>query len=230
MNFNAEQFTAAHQANLTAAAGLSQTAFAGFERLVELNMAAGKAAVGESFANMQALMGAKSPQDLMAVQAALVQPAFEKSVSYGRHLADIANSTGAEFTKAVESKMAESEQAVKSLVENSLKNVLTGAVKLIEEENTLALRIARPPVRLKESSAIVVGIEEGKSLNISNLTLRKANIEETDTLLDGRLLDNRGLADAVLGAKHDRLVYWHFTKNTLGKCCVHFLYSNWNNF
>ena len=127
MNFNAEQFTQAHQANMTAAAGLSQTAFAGFERLVELNMAAGKAAVGESFSNMQALMAAKTPQDLMAVQAALVQPAFEKSVSYGRHIADIANSTGAEFTKAVEGKMAESEQAVKSLVENSLKNAPAGS-------------------------------------------------------------------------------------------------------
>ena len=60
MNFNAEQFTATQQANLNAAAGLSQSAFAGFERLVELNMAAGKAAVGESFANMQALMAAKA--------------------------------------------------------------------------------------------------------------------------------------------------------------------------
>ena len=127
MNFNAEQFTASQQANLKVAAGLSQSAFAGFERLVELNMAAGKAAVGESFSNMQALMGAKSPQDLMSVQAAMVQPAFEKSMSYGRHLADIANSTGAEFTKAVESKMAESEQAVKSLVENSLKNAPAGS-------------------------------------------------------------------------------------------------------
>jgi phasin family protein len=127
MNFNAEQFSAAQQANLTAAADLSQTAFAGFERLVELNMAAGKAAVGESFSNVQALMGAKSPQDLLAVQAALVQPAFEKSVSYGRHLADIANSTSAVFTKAVEGKMAESEKAVKSLVENSLKNAPAGS-------------------------------------------------------------------------------------------------------
>ena len=127
MNFNAEQFTATQQANLTAASGLSQSAFASFERLVELNMAAGKAAVGESFANMQALMAAKSPQDLMAVQAALVQPAFEKSVSYGRHIADIVNSTGAQLSKAVESKMAESEQAVKSLVETSLKNAPAGS-------------------------------------------------------------------------------------------------------
>jgi phasin family protein len=127
MSFNAEQLVAAQQANLNAASGLSQTAFAGFERLVELNMAAGKAAVGESFANAQALFAAKNPQDLLAVQAALVQPAFEKAVSYGRHLTDIANSTGAEITKAVEGKFAESEQAVKSLVENSLKNAPAGS-------------------------------------------------------------------------------------------------------
>jgi phasin family protein len=127
MNFNAEQLVAAQQANLKAASGLSQTAFAGFERLVELNMAAGKAAVGESFANAQALFAAKNPQDLLAAQAALVQPAFEKAVSYGRHLTDIANSTGAEITKAVEGKFAESEQAVKNLVENSLKNAPAGS-------------------------------------------------------------------------------------------------------
>jgi phasin family protein len=82
VNFNTEQFATANQANLNAAAGLSQSVFAGFERLVELNMAAGKAAMSESFANMQALMAANSPQDLIAVQAALVQPAIEKSVSY----------------------------------------------------------------------------------------------------------------------------------------------------
>jgi len=63
----------------------------------------------------------------MDVQAALVQPAFEKSVSYGRDIADIANSTGTEFSKAVESKMAESEQAVKSLIDNSLKNAPAGS-------------------------------------------------------------------------------------------------------
>ncbi|MBD8050343.1 TIGR01841 family phasin [Limnohabitans radicicola] len=126
-NFNADQFVSAQKANLEAAAGLSQTAFAGFERLVELNMAAGKAAVGESFSNVQGLLSAKTPQDLLAAQAALVQPAFEKSVSYGRHLYDIASSTGAEFTKAVEEKVAESQAAVKNLVETNLKNAPAGS-------------------------------------------------------------------------------------------------------
>jgi phasin family protein len=126
-NFNADQFISVQKANLEAAAGLSQSAFAGFERLVELNLAAGKAAVGESFSNAQGLLTAKTPQELLAAQAALMQPAFEKSVSYGRHLYDIASNTGAEITKAVEEKMAESQAAVQNLVETNLKNAPAGS-------------------------------------------------------------------------------------------------------
>jgi phasin family protein len=127
MNFNTDQFIAAHKANIDAASGLTQTAFSGLERLVELNMAAGKAAVAETFSGAHSLLSVKNPQDLMAAQAALVQPAFEKSVSYGRHLYEIASSTGAEFTKAVEAKVAEQQATVKTLVENSLKNAPAGS-------------------------------------------------------------------------------------------------------
>lgn len=127
MNFNAEQFTAAGKANLDAVADLTHTAFAGFERLVELNLAAGKAAVGESFTNAQSLLSAKNPQELLAAQAALVQPAFEKSVSYSRHLYEIASATSAELSKAVEAKVAESQAAIKSVVEANLKNAPAGS-------------------------------------------------------------------------------------------------------
>ena len=127
MNLTAEQFVAAQQAQLDTVAGLSQTAFAGFERLVELNVAASKAAVGESFANAQTLLAAKNPQELLAAQAALLQPAFEKSVSYGRHLYDIASSTGAELSKAVEGKVAESQVVLQNLVDSNLKNAPAGS-------------------------------------------------------------------------------------------------------
>ena len=127
MNFNTEQIVAAHKAQLDTVAGMAQTTFGGFERLVELNMAAGKAAVSETFVNAQSLLSAKNPQDLLAAQAALVQPAFEKTVSYGRHLYDIASSTGAELSTTVEAKLVEQQGTVKTLVENSLKNAPAGS-------------------------------------------------------------------------------------------------------
>jgi phasin family protein len=127
MNNVAEQFAATQKANLEAFNGLSQKAFAGFEKLVELNMAAGKAVMAESMANLQALSSAKDPQAFIALQSGLAQPLTEKSTSYSRHVYEIVSGTGAEFSKAFESKAAESQKAVTSFVESSLKNAPAGS-------------------------------------------------------------------------------------------------------
>jgi hypothetical protein len=113
------------------------------------------------------------------------------------------------------------EATVETNLENSLKNILAGTVKLIEEEDTLALSIARPPVRLKEGGDSLDSIKVGQTLNVTNLTLRKTNIEEGDTLLGGSLLDYRGLTDTMLCTEHDGLVERHFAENTLGRSDVH---------
>ena len=123
----AEQFIAAHKANLETVAGMSNTIFGGVERLVELNMAATKAAMGEAFANAKGLINVKTPQELFATQAALVQPAFEKSVSYSRHVYDIVASVAGELSKTAEAKMAEGQAAVESMVEGNLKNAPAGS-------------------------------------------------------------------------------------------------------
>lgn len=125
--FNADQMIAAQKANLAAATDMSQTMMAGFERVVELNMAAAKAAFSESFTGLETLMAAKTPQDLAAVQASMGQPAYEKSAAYGRHLVDIATSTSAELAKATESKMAEAQKAFTTVLDASLKNAPAGS-------------------------------------------------------------------------------------------------------
>ena len=85
MNFNAEQFTATQQANLNMAAGLSQSAFAGFERLVELNMAAGKAA-GRKLGDGQSRTGCPDPRcgDRCGVEPGTTAPAGRSRGSGGR--------------------------------------------------------------------------------------------------------------------------------------------------
>ena len=127
MSFNPEQLIAAQQANLAAATDLSKTVMAGFERVVELNMAASKAAFSESFTGLETLLAAKTPQDLLAVQASLAQPVYEKSAAYGRHLVDIATTTSAQLTKSTEGKMAEAQKAFTTVLENSLKNAPAGS-------------------------------------------------------------------------------------------------------
>ena len=125
--FNADQMIAAQKANLATATDLSKTVMSGFERVVELNMAAAKAAFSESFTGLENLMAVKTPQDLAALQANMGQPVYEKSAAYGRHLVDIATSTSAELAKATEGKMAEAQKAFTTVLEDSLKNAPAGS-------------------------------------------------------------------------------------------------------
>ena len=90
MNNPAEQIIAANKANMDAFEGAAKKAYAGVEKLVELNMAASKAALGESFNHAKAVMSVKTPQEFMSLQAAFFQPLAEKSTAYFQHVQSIA--------------------------------------------------------------------------------------------------------------------------------------------
>ena len=123
----ADQITSSHKANLEAFYGLTHSAFAGFEKMVELNMAAAKSALSDNQDHVHALMSVKDVQELMALQAGYMQPLSEKAVSFSRHMYEIATSTGSEFTKAVEDKAAETQKTVSNLVDSAVKNAPAGS-------------------------------------------------------------------------------------------------------
>lgn len=127
MNFSNDQFIATQKSSMEALTGMSAKAFASFEKLVELNMAASKAVLSESMSNLQALTSAKDAQALLALQSAMVKPLTEKATSYSRHLYDIVLAAGADFSKAFEASTAESQKNVTALLENSLKNAPAGS-------------------------------------------------------------------------------------------------------
>ncbi|MDO8249828.1 MAG: phasin family protein [Rhodoferax sp.] len=127
MTYSAEQFIATNKANLQALEGFTTQAFAGVEKLVELNMAASKAALGESFSHVQAILGAKDAKDLLALQSGLIKPLTDKSAAYAQHVQTIVTDSGAEFTKAVEAKTAEAQKAFGGVLENLTKNAPAGS-------------------------------------------------------------------------------------------------------
>ncbi|NBY04661.1 MAG: phasin family protein, partial [Betaproteobacteria bacterium] len=122
-----DQMTSSHKANLETLFGLTHSAFASFEKLVELNLTATKAALSETVAHAHAAMGVKDVQELLALQAGLFQPIAEKSVSYGRHLYDIASSTSAQFGKAIEEKSEEAQKTFVALIDSAAKNAPAGS-------------------------------------------------------------------------------------------------------
>lgn len=123
----AEQIVAAQKANIETIFGLTQKAFEGVEKLLELNVQATKAALSESANSTQALLSVKDAQELLTLQASLMQPLAEKTVAYSRHLYDIASGTTAEFGKAAEAQAADSQKKFMSLVDNAAKNAPAGS-------------------------------------------------------------------------------------------------------
>ena len=129
----AEQLMAAQKANVETLFDLTNKAFEGVEKLVELNLQVAKASMGEVAATTKAALSVKDAQELLTLQAGLLQPAAEKAAAYSRHLYDIAAATGAEITKATESQMSDAQKKFMSAVDGAVKNAPAGS------ENAVAL-------------------------------------------------------------------------------------------
>jgi phasin family protein len=128
-----EQLIAAHKSNVETVFGLTNKAFEGVEKLVELNLQVAKSALGEAGDTARAALSVKDAQELLALQAGLLQPGAEKAAAYSRHIYDIAAATNAEVTKAVEAQISDAQKKFMGLVESASKNAPAGS------ENAVAL-------------------------------------------------------------------------------------------
>jgi phasin family protein len=122
-----DQIASSQKANFDVLFGLTEKAFQGVEKMVELNLAAGKAALNESAQHAHALLSVKDAQELVALQTAAVQPLAEKAAAYSRHVYDIASATSAEFTKALEQQASQAQHAVVGYVDSASKSAPAGS-------------------------------------------------------------------------------------------------------
>ncbi len=126
-----EQVIASHKANIETLFGLTNKAFEGVEKIVELNLTASKAALAEAANHTQTMLSVKDAQELLALQSGLLQPLAEKTAAYSRHLYDIATSTGAEFTKNAEAQAADAQKKFAGLVDSAAKNAPAGSESVV---------------------------------------------------------------------------------------------------
>lgn len=130
-----EQFSNATKANFESQfaifSSLTTKAFEGMEKLIELNLTAAKASLEESTNTARQLLAAKDPQEFFSLTAAQAQPTAEKAMSYSRQVAAIAAGTQAEFTKAAEAQIAETNRKVITLVDEVTKNAPAGSENVV---------------------------------------------------------------------------------------------------
>ena len=129
----AEQLLAAHKTNLETLFGLTNKAFEGVEKLVELNLQVARTALNEAAETSQAALAVKDAQELLSLHTSLLQPVAEKAAAYSRHVYDIAAATGAEVTRVAESRLADTQASFMNLVDSAVKNAPAGT------ENAVAL-------------------------------------------------------------------------------------------
>lgn len=174
----ADQVVAAQKANLETLFGLTQKAFEGVEKLVELNIQATKAALAESANHTQAVLSVKDAQELLALQAGLVQPLAEKTAAYSRHLYDIASGTAGEFTKAAEAQAADAQAKFVSVVDSAAKNAPAGS------ETTVAVVKSAVSAASNAFESVQKAVKQATELaeaNFNTVTSTAVNAAKTST-------------------------------------------------
>ena len=121
-----EKFVTTAKVALEAAQALTTKAQASVEKLVDLNLAASKAAVSESFENAQALLAAKDPQALGTLVAGLAKPLGEKSAAYAQEFQKIVADASTEFAKTAQANVADVQKGFTTLMSSVTSNAPAG--------------------------------------------------------------------------------------------------------
>lgn len=178
MMMTVEQVLAAQKANMETLLGLTSKAFESVEKIVELNMAASKAALAESGENAKAMLSVKDAQELMALQSGLVQPLAEKTAAYSRHLYEIATGTTSEFTKAMESQAAQAQQQFTGMLDSATKNAPAGSEAAVA---VMKSAVAAATNALESVQKAVKQATDVAESNFTAMTNTAANVTKSAT-------------------------------------------------
>lgn len=133
------QFTEFQKSQLDALYALTHVAFNATEKLVDLNLAAAKAAMDESAATTQSLLGVKDAQEMVAVGGTLAQPALHKFVGYGSNVFNIFSSASAEWRRVIENQIADSNSRAAQFIEVATRSAPAGSEPVVSMvKNALA--------------------------------------------------------------------------------------------
>ena len=131
MSVTPEKFAAAAKTNveasLSSASAFVATVFTAVERVSTLNLATARTAFDESVAFSKAVLAAKDPQAIAALNLAALTPSVEKSIAYGRSLSVIGADTKEELTKLVEAETSVLGQNFDTALEGLFKNAPAGS-------------------------------------------------------------------------------------------------------
>lgn len=138
-------------AALRASASCAEEIFAGFEKVIRLNMQTAKTAVAEQQALADAALSAQSLSEVIDLQSQQLPAAVKKGFAYSRHVEDIAAETGTGIFLAMQEQIGRSLRTFWDAVD-----VSTGWASVPRRlENTAVVVAGQPEPPVAEPAPIV---------------------------------------------------------------------------
>jgi len=127
MNNVPEHLVATNKENLETAIAFAGITAAGAEKLIELQLRTAKNVFADAVKNAKALVAVKDVQELTEIQASIAQPLADKMTNYGRSVYAVIAETQAELNKFFEARIAETNKAFVTVLDQAVKNAPAGS-------------------------------------------------------------------------------------------------------
>ena len=172
----AEQFMSAHKANLEILIGLQGKAFEGIEKLVALNVATVKSAGAEAADAVRAALSVKDAQELIALQAGMMQPNADKATAYARQAYDIVVATHADVAKVVEATAADAKAQFMAAVDTAVKNAPAGSENVVSLVKSAVAGATNAYDGFQKAAKQAAGVAEANMQAMSTQAMRGAQL------------------------------------------------------
>jgi len=131
-----EKVSEAQKQNIDAMIKLSQKAFEGVEKMVDLQLNAARASLQESAEKFQALLSVKDAQELVHVNQDMATPTTEKALAYSRTVYDIASQTSSEVQRLIDAQIADANKRLVDALDELAKTAPAGSEGVVSMMKT----------------------------------------------------------------------------------------------
>jgi len=123
----AEQISEVNSAAVLSAARLSKLSLDSAERVMSLQLAFAKSALGDATRAARAASGTQDVQQLLALRTKAAESAMTQWLEYGRNLYEVASDAQSELSKLAEERLAELQRSITDTVEQAAKSAPAGS-------------------------------------------------------------------------------------------------------
>ncbi len=127
MNTHFETFSTRHKAAVDTTLAALMNTWESAERLAALNLSTARSLFDDATARTKALLSASNPEEFLAIQADMVEPLAQKSVSYCRECYEIVAQSVEQASKPVEQQIAELNKVFGAELEKVAKSAPVGS-------------------------------------------------------------------------------------------------------